>query len=84
MAAERSEGNILKPKWRLSPQVMNIKIIPSSVSNFLYNNREGYNNQKGNVRLGSYTGIKGSFFSILYCSLFSQPSLFCFYNKLIF
>lgn len=53
MAGERSEGNILKSKWQLSPQVMNIKIIPSSASNFLYNNCEGYNNQKGNARLKS-------------------------------
>lgn len=61
MVGERSEGNILKSKWQLSPQVMNIKIIPSSASNFLYNNCEGYNNQKGNARFKSYTGTKDSF-----------------------
>lgn len=82
MAEERSEGNILKSKWQLSPQVMNIKIVPSSASNFLYNNCEGYNNQKGNARFQSYAGIKDSFSSSAWLPFLSAFTYF--YNKLIF
>lgn len=82
MAGERSEGNILKSKWQLSPQVMSIKIIPSPASNFLYNNCEGYNNQKGNTRLKSYAGIKDSFPSSARLPFLAAFTYF--YNKLIF
>lgn len=82
MARERSEGNILEPKWQLSPQVMNIKIIPSSASNFLYNNCEGYNNPKGNASFKSYTGIKDSFPNSELLPFL--PAFTYFYRKLIF
>jgi hypothetical protein len=69
---KRLEGNILRPKKRLSLQVINIRIIPFCVFNFLYNNHGCYSNQEENVELKSYTGVKKyCFFLILFYFLFS-------------